>query len=144
MSTPPKSFPQKLAIAALTAALLSLGWTAGCSTDSAEREKQIREGAAKAAEAAKPGLAEAGRDIKAAVEGAKEGWDRSDGNTPDEKKIDLNSASEEDLTGLPGVGKHEAKRIIAGRPYHDKHDLVTKKIMNESSYNKLRDAVTAR
>lgn len=144
MSTPPKTFAQKSAIAALTAALLCMGWTAGCNTDSAGREKQIREGAARAAEAAKPSLEEAGRDIKAAVQGAKEGWDRADGTTPDEKKIDLNSASEEDLTGLPGVGKHEAKKIIAGRPYHDKHELVTKKIMSEASYNKLKDAVSAR
>lgn len=112
---------------------------AGCSSDSAEREKKIREGAAKAAEAAKPPLEEAGRDIKAAVEGAKEGWERGDG-----KKIDLNSATEDDLTGLPGVGKREAKKIMSGRPYRDAHDLVTRKIMTESAYEKLKDAVTAK
>lgn len=126
------------------AAAMLLSSLAGCSSDSADREKQIRESAAKAAEAAKPSLEEAGRDIKAAVEGAKEGWDRADAKNSDEKKIDLNSASEEDLTSLPGVGKHEAKRIISGRPYHDKHDLVAKRVMSESAYEKLRDAVTAK
>ena len=123
----------------IAAALSMTFLAAGCTSDSAEREKTIREGAAKAAEAAKPPLQEAARDVKAAVEGAKEGWDRAG-----EKKIDLNSATEEDLTGLPGVGKHEAKKIISGRPYRDAHDLVTKKVMSESAYEKLKDAVTTK
>lgn len=111
----------------------------GCSGDSAEREKQIHDSAAKAAEAAKPSLEEAGRDIKAAVEGAKEGWESGS-----EKKIDLNSATEQDLTSLPGVSKREAKRIIAGRPYRDAHDLVAKRVMSESSYEKIKGAVSAK
>ena len=124
---------------AVLAAAFALGLAVvGCSGDSAEREKQIHDSAAKAAEAAKPPLEEAGRDIKAAVEGAKEGWESG------EKKIDLNSASEEDLTSLPGVGKREAKRIISGRPYRDAHDLVSKRVMSESAYEKIRGAVTAK
>jgi DNA uptake protein ComE-like DNA-binding protein len=113
--------------------------TAGCGSDSAEREAKIREEAAKAAAQARPAVEEAGRAVKAAVEGAKEGWEKGV-----QKKIDLNAATEEDLTELPGVGKHEAKRIIAGRPYHDKHDLVTKKIMTASAYEKLKDDVTTK
>jgi competence protein ComEA len=126
-----------LGVGALVTALI---WSiaAGCSGDSAEREKKIHETAAKAAEAAKPPLQEAGRDIKAAVEGAKEGWEK------DEKKtLDLNSATEEDLTGLPGIGKHEAKKIMSGRPYHDPHELVTKKILGEAAYAKIKDDVSA-
>ena len=124
-----------LVTATFVATLIALG----CSGNSAERQKEIRNGAAKAVEAAKPPLEEAGRDIKAAVEGAKEGWQRGD-----QKKIDLNSATEGDLTSLPGVGKHEAKKIISGRPYHDAHDLVKKKVMSEAAYEKLKDAVTAK
>jgi DNA uptake protein ComE-like DNA-binding protein len=125
---------------AALAAVFALGLVAvGCSGNSAEREKQIHEGAAKAAEAAKPSLEEAGRDIKAAVEGAKEGWERGD-----EKKIDLNSATEEDLTSLPGVGKREAKRIISSRPYRDAHDLVTKRVLSEPAYERIKGAVTAK
>jgi competence protein ComEA len=111
----------------------------GCSGDSAERERTIREEAAKAAAQAKPAVEEAGRAVKAAVDGAKEGWEN--GTKP---TIGLNSASEDDLTGLPGIGKHEAKRIIAGRPYHDKHDLVSKRILSASAYEKLKDDVSVK
>ncbi len=38
-------------------------------------------------------------------------------------KIDINSASEKDLDGLPGVGPATAKKIIAGRPYSSVSDL---------------------
>ncbi|HKN76720.1 MAG TPA: helix-hairpin-helix domain-containing protein [Candidatus Acidoferrum sp.] len=118
------------------AAAMAVG---GCSGDSAEREKTIREEAAKAAAQAKPAVEEAGRAVKAAVDGAKEGWENGVKPT-----IDLNSASEDDLTGLPGIGKHEAKRIMAGRPYHDKHDLVSKKILSASAYEKLKDDISVK
>jgi competence protein ComEA len=119
----------------LTAAILM----SGCSGDSAEREKTIREEAAKAAAQAKPAVEEAGRAVKAAVDGAKEGWENGTKQT-----IDLNSASEDDLTGLPGIGKHEARRIMAGRPYKDKHELVSKKIMTASTYEKLKEDVSVK
>lgn len=121
---------------ALTASLIAVS-AAGCSDDAAERDKKIHDEAAKAAAQAKPAVEEAGRAVKAAVDGAKEGWDTADG-----KKVDLNSATEDDLTGLPGIGKHEARRIIAGRPYKDKHDLVAKKILSPSAYEKLKDDVS--
>ena len=123
------------AMASLALAVALAG--TGCSGDSAEREREIREQAAKAAAEAKPKLEEAGREIKAAVDGAKEGWEKGQ-----QKKIDLNAATEEDLTELPGIGKHEARRIIAGRPYHDRHELVSKKILTSSAYDKLKDDVT--
>jgi len=120
----------------LAAALVFVA--AGCEGDSAEREKTIRDEAAKAAEKARPAVEEASRDVKAAVDGAKEGWEKGKPKT-----IDLNSATEDDLTGLPGVGPREAKKIIKSRPYKDAHDLVTKKILSESAYEKLKDAVRA-
>jgi DNA uptake protein ComE-like DNA-binding protein len=124
---------------ALTAAVVVLASASGCSGDSAEREKTIREEAAKAAAQAKPAVEEAGRAVKAAVDGAKEGWENGT-----QKTVDLNAASEDELTGLPGIGKHEANRIIAGRPYHDKHDLVSKKILTASTYEKLKDDVSVK
>jgi competence protein ComEA len=123
---------------ALTAVLVAAGVT-GCSGDSAEREKTIREEAAKAAAEAKPKIEEAGRAVKAVVDGAKEGWENGE-----QKKVDLNAATVDELTELPGIGKREARRIVAGRPYHDKHDLVSKKILSAAVYEKLKDEVAAK
>jgi competence protein ComEA len=128
-----------IVVLASTAAVVAALGVSGCSGDSAQREKTIREEAAKAAAQAKPAVEEAGRAVKAAVDGAKEGWENGVKPT-----IDLNSASEDDLTGLPGIGKHEAKRIVAGRPYKDKHELVSKKIMTASAYEKLKEDVSVK
>jgi DNA uptake protein ComE-like DNA-binding protein len=121
------------------AAMVVAAGAAGCSGDSAEREKTIREEAAKAAAEAKPKIEEAGRAVKAAVDGAKEGWENGE-----QKKVDLNAATVDELTELPGIGKHEARRIVAGRPYHDKHDLVSKKILSAAAYEKLKDEVAVK
>src|SRR5580693_9638151 len=120
-------------------ALAAAVMVAGCSGDSAERERQVRDEAAKAAAQAKPAVEEAGRVVKAAVDGAKEGWENAT-----QKKVDLNAATVDELTELPGIGKHEARRIVAGRPYHDKHDLVSKKILSAAAYEKLKDEVAVK
>jgi len=120
-------------------ALIMLGATAviaGCSKDSAEQERKVREEVAKAVEKAKPEIQQAGRDLKAAAQGAKEGWER--GNR---KPLNLNSASEEDLASLPGIDRREARRIIAVRPYRDKRDLVSRKILTEPEYERIQDFV---
>ncbi|MGC1619238.1 MAG: helix-hairpin-helix domain-containing protein [Candidatus Acidiferrum sp.] len=121
---------------ALTAAVILALSGAGCSDNSAERNKEIRDEAAKAAAQAKPAVEEATKAVKAAVEGAKEGWENGE-----QKKVDLNAATVDELTDLPGIGKHEARRIIAGRPYKDKHELVTKKILSAAAYEKLKNDV---
>jgi DNA uptake protein ComE-like DNA-binding protein len=53
---------------------------------------------------------------------------------PTEQQIDINSASRERLKTLPGIGNAEADKIIAGRPYYSKTDLVIRNILPESSY----------
>ena len=64
----------------------------------------------------------------------------------DEKKekMDINSASEAELATLPGIGEVRAKAIVKGRPYNGKDDLVQKKILTKSVYNKIKNDIIAK
>jgi len=58
--------------------------------------------------------------------------------------IDLNSASVEDLKGVPGIGDAFAKKIVDGRPYKRKDELKTKKIVPDATYDKIKDHIIAK
>jgi competence protein ComEA len=77
------------------------------------------------------------RDAKAVAAGISEGWSR-------DKQLDLNTATKDQLLSLPGVTAAEADRVIAGRPYNEPGEVVTRRIMPKTEYDKIADRVTAK
>jgi competence protein ComEA len=58
--------------------------------------------------------------------------------------VDINSANQYQLKSLPGIGDPQVAKIIAGRPYKTKSDLVRKKVLPEEAYNRIKDTIVAR
>jgi DNA uptake protein ComE-like DNA-binding protein len=134
---------------------LCLGWLTGCNfngssdADKRAREEKTRDEVARATERAKPVLEDAGRKIgkaaaeaadeaQAAAEGVREGWERG------HRLVNVNTASEGELAGLPGISVRDARRIVDRRPYGDKHEVVVKGALSEATYQKIRDRITSK
>jgi DNA uptake protein ComE-like DNA-binding protein len=57
--------------------------------------------------------------------------------------LDINSASKAELAGLTGIGDVYSQKIIDGRPYTRKDQLVSKKIVPQATYDKIKDQIVA-
>ncbi len=108
--------------------IVLLAGLAGCTQQQGTQE--LKE---KTAEAA----ADVKHDAEAMTAGIREGWSR-------DKPLDLNTATKEQLLSLPGVTAAEVKRVIAGRPYAEPGEVVTRRIMPKTEYDKIADRVTAK
>ena len=63
---------------------------------------------------------------------------------PKVELLDINSATAEQLAELPGIGKAYSAKIIAGRPYKGKDDLVNKDVVPQKTYDGIKDKIIAK
>ena len=76
-------------------------------------------------------------DAKEVAEGVREGWNR-------DKPLDISKATRDELLSLPGITNQKANALIAGRPYDDAHQLVSRGILSEREYDRIKGRIGAR
>jgi competence protein ComEA len=57
--------------------------------------------------------------------------------------LDINTASSEQIKALPGIGDAYAKRIVDGRPYTAKNQLLNRGILPQKTYDGIKDMIIA-
>ena len=102
---------------------------AGCTAHDRSPD-QIRKQTARA-------TATAARDTKAIVQGVVEG-------VRQQRTININHASVDDLKSLPGIDDALAKRIVERRPYSDSYDLVKRRIVSRKEYDRISGKIETR
>jgi DNA uptake protein ComE-like DNA-binding protein len=112
---------------------------------SAEATQKIKAGAEKAEAAAKPVLKDAARRLGDVATGVQQGM--TNGSPPAKPlagRIDINSATHDQLAALPGIGSDTADDIIAARPYAFPRQLVKKGVVTAAEYQRISPKLVAR
>lgn len=122
--------PKPVRVLSFTAVLLLTTFFVGCMACSTKQNPdELRQKAAQT-------TAELRNDAKAIASGVKQGM-KSD------QVVDINHASKEQLTTLPGIDDAVADRVIADRPYKAAHDLVARRVISQEEYQKIQDRIIA-
>ncbi len=87
----------------------------------------------------KHAMKKAGEKTKDTAEAAK---DKMSGES--KTKVDINSASKEELAELPGMDAATAQKIVDNRPYKSKAQLVSKDVLTKDQYAKIKTDVIAK
>ena len=58
--------------------------------------------------------------------------------------VDINTATATELKGLSGVSDTDSAKINQGRPYTDKNQLVSRHVVSEATYDKIKDHIVAK
>ena len=77
------------------------------------------------------------RDAKAVTQGIVQGIKQ-------QRTININKASIKDLSSLDGIDDVTAQRVVDHRPYRDSHELVRRRIITKSEYNRIAGRIEAR
>jgi len=112
----------------LCLAITSVGSTLAC--NQRQSPQDLKEKTAQA-------TAEMKQNAKAVAEGVREGWSR-------DKPLNINTATKDQLMGLPGITDTQAERIIAARPYAEPNDLVKRRVLPQAEYDRISERIVAK
>jgi DNA uptake protein ComE-like DNA-binding protein len=133
-----------------TSIFFVLAFAAGCNNpppsdqhlqdQAAQATENAKQASKEALAQARVAAANAEQTVNDVAAGVKQGLNTK--TSADTTRIDLNAASEADLTSLPGISVVKARQIIEHRPYTSPHDLVESGVLSEHQFQVIAPKVS--